>query len=178
MGIPGKLPGNYPETMQKTPETMEKPVENPLILAENPEKPKKNLGGRPKKTAEEKQLSQENKAIQDLIDKYLSGRDKINWTIAGMAKAVGCKSSRQFIDLAKERGGAYSYGLLRMEEKGEEFLFTKCYPGAIFLLKQLGWEDTQHIETENKSVSINVNLAVTLDDLAKVLNPVVEENVI
>ena len=69
-------------------------------------------------------------------------------------------------------------GLLRMEEKGEEFLFTKCYPGAIFLLKQLGSEDTQHIETENKSVNINVNLAVSLDDLAKVLNPVVEENVI
>ena len=162
--------------MQKQAKTIEKPIENLVILAENPEKPKKNLGGRPKKTEEEKQLAQENKALQEVIDKYLSSRDKINWTIAGMAKACGCKSARQFIDLAKERGGAYSYGILRMEEKGEEFLFTKCYPGAIFLLKQLGWEDTQHIETEAKSVSINVTLTASLDDLAKVLNPVVEEN--
>ena len=105
---------------------------------------------------------------------YLSSKDKIFWTIAGMARAVGCTSARQFIDLAKERGGAYAYGLLRMEEKGEEFLFSKCYPGAIFLLKQLGWEDTQHIETENKNVNVNVTLNASLDDLAKVLNPIVE----
>lgn len=113
--------------------------------------------------------------IKAKIDKYLNGTEKINWTIAGMARAVGLKSARQFIDFAQKREGAYSYGLLRMEEKGEEFLFTKMYPGAIFLLKQLGWEDTQHVETEVKAVTVNVSLAASLDDLAQILKPLEEQ---
>lgn len=95
-----------------------------------------------------------------------------------MARAMGLKNSRELISRAKECGGVYAYALLKMEEKAEEFLFTKCYPGAIFLLKQLGWEDTQHIETESKNVNVNVTLTASLDDLSKALNPVVEEQVV
>ena len=95
-----------------------------------------------------------------------------------MARTLGLKNSRELINKAKDCGGVYSYALLKMEEKGEEFLFTKCYPGAIFLLKQLGWEDTQHIETENKSVNVTITLSASLDDLTRMLNPVVEEQAI
>ena len=179
---PEKWNGNLPETTMKPMEnpvkTTSKPGETLLKPVENPQKPLRNLGGRPKKDREAIARQQEDISVQNKIEEYLKTHDKIFWTIAGMARAVGCKSSRQFIDLAKERGGAYSYGLLRMEEKGEEFLFSKCYPGAIFLLKQLGWEDTQHIETESKTVTVQVNLSATLDDLSKVLRPVEEQDAV
>ena len=70
------------------------------------------------------------------------------------------------------------YALSLVESRYEGELTGKFSTGAIFALKQLGWADTQKVETEVKAVTVNISLEASLDDLAKVLNPVVEEAVL
>lgn len=115
---------------------------------------------------EKKQLS--------LINKYLSDHSD-NPTFAGVGRVLGYSCALDFINDAKKNNGPLGYALSKVEERYENELLGKFSTGAIFGLKQLGWADTQKVETEVKAVTVNISLAASLDDLAKVLNPIVEE---
>lgn len=80
-----------------------------------------------------------------------------------------------FIADAKKTGGYLGYALSRIEEQYEIALLGRGSTGAIFALKQVGWADTQKVETEVKAVTVNVSLAASLDDLAQLLKPAIEE---
>ena len=80
-----------------------------------------------------------------------------------------------FIADAKKNGGYLGYALSRIEEQYEQALLGRGSTGAIFALKQVGWADTQHIETEVKAVSVNISLSASLDELTRKLMPVMEE---
>lgn len=163
--------------MSKQAETVEKPKETTLINPDNLQKPKKNLGGRPRKTPKT-ELEKRNQEIYTLALSYQDKVGKDNITISGMARALGFLDSRDFVERAQKGEGGARKALSLCEEKYEKLLATKAFAGASIALKQIGWKETQYIQQESKSVSVQISLNASLDDLAKVLNPVVEENVI
>lgn len=98
-----------------------------------------------------------------------------------MATALGFMDSQDLIRASRENsppGKGLRRALALCEQKYELELMGKYFTGATVALRQLGWRETQYIETENKSVSVNVTLTASLDDLSKALNPVVEEQVV
>lgn len=152
-----------------------KPSENLVKLPENPEKPKKNLGGRPRKT----ELSETARRNQDIFNRALSYQDRVgkdNITISGMARELGYLDARDMVERAQRGEGGVRMALSLCEEKYERLLGSKNFAGASIALKQLGWKETQYIQQENKTVTVQVNLAATLDDLSKVLRPMEEQD--
>ena len=120
----------------------------------------------------------ENKKQLSIINEYYEGH-KSTCTFAGMGRALGYPCALDFISAAKKNKGNLAYALSLVEERYEKDLPTKAgATGAIFALKQVGWADTQKVETEVKAVTVNVSLAASLDDLAKVLHPVEEQTAI
>lgn len=93
-----------------------------------------------------------------------------------MARALGFLDARDMVERAQRGEGGVRMALSLCEEKYEKQLGTKNFAGASIALKQLGWKETQYIQQESKTVSVQISLVASLDDLAKVLNPVVEEN--
>ena len=157
--------------MEKLPKTQTKPTENLVKTSENPEKPisdttGRKLGGRPKKDISDIKKKE--------IDDYLS-RTGSTKTFAGIARHLGYKSTLDFIADAKKNGGYLGYALSRIEEQYEIALLGRGSTGAIFALKQVGWADTQKVETEVKAVSVNISLSASLDELTQKLMPVMEE---
>lgn len=88
---------------------------------------------------------------------------------------MGFSCALEFIEAAKKNKGNLAYALSKVEERYENELLGRFSTGAIFGLKQLGWADTQHVETEVKAVTVNISLAASLDDLAQVLKPIEEQ---
>lgn len=163
--------------MQKPVKTMEKPTENLPITSENLEKPKKNLGGRPKKAVlSEKQLKEQE--IYNSALSYIENIGEDNITISGLARHLGFLDTRDIIETAAKGDRGARKALSLCEEKYEKLLSGKNSAGATVALKQLGWKETQYIQQETKSVSVQVTLIASLDDLSKALNPVVEEQAV
>ena len=148
---------------------MEKPAENLPITSENLEKPIRNLGGRPKKDITS---VMDSKVIKQ-IDSYINSNED-NITFASMGHLLGFSCALDFIEAAKKQKGPLAYALAKVESRYENELIGRYSTGAIFALKQVGWADTQKVETEVKAVTVNISLEASLDDLSKVLNPVVE----
>ena len=158
--------GNAMNTNDMQRESMPLPVET-----EN--KPQKNKGGRPRKDPSQVLDSK----LVNKINEYMSG-NKDTCTFSQMGHVLGYSCAADFIEDAKKKKGALGYALSLVENRYESELIGKYSVGAIFALKQLGWADTQKVETEVKAVTVNVSLEASLDDLAGILNPIVEEAVV
>lgn len=150
---------------------LDKYLESPLKGLEIQNKSKKR--GRPAKTAEDVA----DKAIREKVSEYFLSTAEDDWTYSGMARALGFRGAPSFIRAAQQnKGSALSDALSRIEEHYEKMLLMpKISTGAIFALKQVGWDDRQKVEAEVKKVSVEVRLEAGLDDLAKTLNPSVAE---
>jgi len=158
--------------MQKPGGNMEETIEKPSITSENPNKTPRNLGGRPKKTAlSEKQRKELEVYKSALSYKNIVGEDI---TISGLAQHLGFLDTRDIIEAAMKGDRGVRKALALCEEKYEKLLAGKNSAGATVALKQLGWREIQYIQQENKSVSVQINLTASLDDLSKMLNPIVE----
>ena len=77
-----------------------------------------------------------------------------NITITGLCIALGFESRQSFYDY--EKRGDFSYIIKRarlfIESDYESLLQTGQCTGAIFALKNMGWKDTQVVQSENKEV--------------------------
>ena len=93
-----------------------------------------------------------------------------------MARELGYLDARDMVERAQRGEGGVRMALSLCEEKYERLLGSKNFAGASIALKQLGWKETQYIQQENKTVTVQVNLAATLDDLSKVLRPMEEQD--
>lgn len=79
-------------------------------------------------------------------------------TITGLAEYLGFESRQSIYDY--EKVDEFSYTIkrarLRIERHYEESLQLNAPTGAIFALKNLGWEDKQHTDVTSK-ISIKLN---------------------
>lgn len=165
---------NNTEMAQKNTEKTEKKAE---IIEINSEKsPEVKRGkGRPKKdSVSSLSLSEESLFRRACDYKNKSGTDM---TISGMARYLGYLDTRDMLEKAQKGDRGLRRALNLCEEKYERELTGKFSAGATIALKQLGWKETQYVQTEVKAVTVNVLLTETLDDLAKVLHPVEEQTV-
>ena len=125
----------------------------------------KHPGGRPKKDLEAERMAK--------INRYFSDTNNAK-TIAGIGRCLGYSSALEFVADAKKNKGVLGYALSRIEEVYEIALLSRGSTGAIFALKQLGWADTQKVETEIKA-DVNLSLEKSLNELAYKLIPVLKD---
>lgn len=95
------------------------------------------------------------KELQDKIDKYIKD-PTVKHTISGLAYFLGFSSRQSFYDLEKLEEFSYTVKRARLflESHYEELLAEKSYGGAIFALKNFGWEDTSSILMDDKRKTI------------------------
>ena len=141
------------ENSEKLPEISPKSKDNSSIA--------KHPGGRPKRDPDAEKRAK--------IDQYFSDSNNSK-TISGIGRCLGYSSALEFIADAKKNRGALGYALSRIEELYEIALLGRGSTGAIFALKQLGWADTQRVETEIKA-NVNLALSESLNELAIRLIP-------
>lgn len=111
--------------------------------------------------------------MQKKIDAYFN-TEKI-WTVPGLALALGFCATQSLINYAN-KSEVFSYSIRRAKLRIEDFtakqLFIKGGPGAtglIFVLKNLGWADSQ-------SIDVTTNLAnLTDDQLIFITNQLIEK---
>ena len=81
-------------------------------------------------------------------------------TITGLAEYLGFESRQSFYDY--EKVDKFSYTIkrarLRIERYYEESLQLNAPTGAIFALKNLGWEDKQHTDVTSGGEKISIKL--------------------
>lgn len=79
-------------------------------------------------------------------------------TITGLALFLGFESRTSFYDYEKREGFMYTIKRARLfiEREYEEMLQFGNTVGAIFALKNMGWMDTQKIETTNLNKNIDL----------------------
>jgi len=77
-------------------------------------------------------------------------------TMTGMALFLGFASRQSMYDYSKKND--FSYIITRAQQviamSYEEMLLSKVSSGAIFALKNMGWQDKTEVEQTNKNVDI------------------------
>ena len=160
----------YDKPMPNPVKTIQKMLNTPQKPSENPDKTLvRNVGGRPRKDADADKKKK--------IDNYFL-QENTTKTISGIGRYLGYSGALEFITEAKKTGGYLAYALSKVEENYEINLLGKNSTGAIFALKQLGWKDTQSVETESKSVNVQITLTASLDDVMSRLSPVEEQKIV
>lgn len=150
--------------MPVTPNKQKNVETNTLAVAET----KKVHVGRKKGTPNKK--ADDNKYIK-LLKAYINSLEDINdLTLTKLASLCDCSSVADYIKMAKIKKGYFLKALLLVGEKAEKALFTKNYNGGVFVLKQLGWQDTQKIEQETKTASVSVEIKASLSDVINALD--------
>lgn len=97
------------------------------------------------------------KELQERIDEYLD-ESQNKMTISGLCYHLGFASRQSFYDLEKKKEFSYTIkrARLRIESHYESKLLTKTSTiGAIFALKNFGWEDTQAILLNERRKSVD-----------------------
>ena len=161
---------------------------NAESLVEKSEKdfsaPARRGRGRPPKSQSDKENGlvrndefNNNKNQLSVIKKYFKEHEN-DCTYAGIGRLLGYSCAMEFIQDAKKKKGNLGYALSMVEERYEKDLTSKFSAGAIFGLKQVGWADTQILQAETKSVSVNVTLSTSLDELSSKLVPIMPEEVV
>ena len=101
-------------------------------------------------------------AIQKKIDAYFQSAIKGErpYTFSGLALALGYFSRTQLWENSKRNSPIsepIKKAMMKIEEAYEERLTSAACTGAIFALKNRGWEDTRKVETE-KPEAVHVYL--------------------
>lgn len=88
--------------------------------------------------------------FQKKVDEYFVSVKEDVTTITGLALYLGFESRQSFYDYEKKEGFTYIVKNARMkvENAYEKKLFTQTCTGAIFALKNMGWDDRQSIKHE------------------------------
>lgn len=96
------------------------------------------------------------KELQAKIDEFINNKS-LKQTISGLCYHLGYASRQSFYDLEKKEEYAYTVKRARLwiETHYEELLFERNCVGAIFALKNFGWEDTQSFLLDDKRKLIN-----------------------
>lgn len=103
-----------------------------------------NTGGKPPKFKDPKEL--ENK-ISEYFEYVNQTEDEII-TIVGLALFLGFADKKSLYDYVKKKEFSYSIkrALSIVEKNYEKRLSNQTCTGAIFALKNMGWEDRQSID--------------------------------
>lgn len=105
-------------------------------------------GGRPLKYKTNEELSK-------AIDEYFESLPEIEWTVTGLASAIGLDRQALISYGNKEE---FSYTIKKAKDKVQESyeksLRKNGRTGDIFALKNFGWSDKQEIESENKNINM------------------------
>jgi len=113
--------------------------------------------------------------LQELSDAYFSecSENMKAPTITGLALYLGFESRQSIYDYEK-KDDEFSYTIkrnrLKVENSYEEHLLTREATGAIFALKNFGWNDKQEVQNTN----LNYNVSVSKDE-AKEISKALED---
>ena len=112
-------------------------------------------GGRPPKYKSAKELQ---KQIVEYFE-HIETSDDLKPTITGLTLFLGFADRSSFYDMERDKRAGFSYTIKRarlmIENVYEQLLQHTTPTGAIFALKNMGWDDKQTIDqniTESKQV--------------------------
>ena len=101
------------------------------------------------------------KQFEALADAYFAKckADEVNFTITGLALALGFNSRQSIYDYGKKKGFSevVSRANLMVEHGYELRLDGASVTGPIFALKNMGWSDRQQIEYSEKVTDTGEN---------------------
>lgn len=108
-----------------------------------------NNGGRPP-------LYEDTKSLELKITEYFETGEHL--TITGLALFLGFESRQSLYDYAEKKEFSYiiKRAKLVVENSYENSLNSTSPTGAIFALKNMGWDDKQQLDHTTKGESINV----------------------
>ena len=129
--------------------------------------PMKRGAGRPFKY-EENEADKFEAAIIDYFDKIMNDLEtydltgklfKVNPTITGMMLHIGLSSKQSYYNYMKRESfkQAAERAKLAIESAYEAMLYEKGSAGAIFALKNFGWEDKSTIENAGEVQKVEIN---------------------
>ena len=97
--------------------------------------------------------------LEAVLDAYFDETPFEQWTITGLALAMGTKQLLANYHAREGYGAVIDRAKLKVENSYEVSLRTKACTGAIFALKNMGWSDKQEIETDGKLEIVITNYA-------------------
>ena len=155
--------------MTKTAQSRQQIIDNITVITPKSKKTlqikkPKAKAGRPFRSDEEK-----------VVEQYFSETPREMWRLSRIARLLGYPSGPALIKAARTRDveDPLCVALSYCEEHFEDLTCDpKLFNGGKFGLLQLGWEDKQKVESDIKSVNVDIKLEASLNDLAKSLAPV------
>jgi len=93
------------------------------------------------------------KVLQKKIEEYFN-QDNVKFTITGLCLFCGFESRQSFYAYEKKKEFTYiiKRARLAIENMYEQQLFSNIHGGAIFALKNMGWEDKHDITSGGKQI--------------------------
>lgn len=96
-----------------------------------------------------------NEELEKVIKEYFESLPEIEWTVTGLAMAIGL-DRRRLIEYGDkdEFHNTIKKAKDKVQESYEKSLRKNGRTGDIFALKNFGWTDRQEIESENKNINM------------------------
>ena len=99
--------------------------------------------------------------LQEAVDKYFNTTPKNEWTVTGLAMALGMTRQRLIEYGNREKYSRIVERAKLMIENGYEIdLKQKGHTGSIFALKAMGWSDRRELDVTSKGNQVLGNTIV------------------